>query len=120
MKQKTPTAQLQSTLTSIEEGLLGATDKELKGYDLAGVKEVRAIIRTKLSETGTQTRARGLPDDAEMRRQLLASIIANHQLARPAMRLAYTSKRRVSDLEVSVLLKKLMSAAVTKRKRGKK
>lgn len=121
MKMKTSTTQLQSLLSAVEEDLLGTPAKELATSAKVGAHlgEVRDIIHAKLSESRKRSSARRLPDDAEVRRQLLASIIANQQLVRPSMRLAYTSKRHVSDLEVSVLLKKLLSSTAITKKRGK-
>jgi hypothetical protein len=121
MKNKHSQSMLEAFLAAVEEDLLHANDQEMASADANSrhKREVRDIIRSGFDKR-QKGPERAIPADADERRQLLASLIANQQIARPSLRATYGSKRRVSDLEVSALLRKLLAGGQSdKKKKGR-
>lgn len=107
---------LERVLTAVEADILQATDRDLLSGVTTRKLAAKGIIRAKLDERSKRASIK-LPDSVDDRRLLLSAIIAGPLHSSGPARLTYGSKRKVSDLEVSALLKKLLSNSVEGKKR---
>lgn len=102
-------SQLDKILSGVEAEILAATDAEIlsgKGTVEAD-KKVRALIETRLAIHEEKLIA-PIPSNAEDRRLLLEILVRSTSTMPREMRMAYGAGKKLSNQEVSVLLRKLV------------
>lgn len=101
--------QLDRILSGVEGGVLGAKDTEiLSGRGAAeAAKKVRALIETRLA-IHQEKLVTPIPSNADDRRLLLEILVRNTSTMPREVRMAYGTGKKLSNQEVSVLLRKLV------------
>lgn len=101
--------QLDKILSGIESSFLAAKDAEiLSGREASeAAKKVRVLIDTRLA-IHEEKLVTPIPSNADDRRLLLGILMRNASTVPREVRMAYGADKRLSNQEVSALLRKLM------------
>ncbi|NOJ46040.1 hypothetical protein [Bradyrhizobium archetypum] len=102
-------AQLDRILSGVEGSVVAAKDAEILSGRGAGeaAKKVRALIETRLA-IHQEKLVTPIPSNAGDRRLLLEILMRNTSTMPREVRMAYGAGKRLSNQEVSVLLRKLV------------
>jgi hypothetical protein len=102
-------ARLNKVLSALERGILEAKDSDLlSGKKAMEVdKTVRSLIETRLA-IHEEKLATPIPSNAQDRRLLLDLLARNTPSMPREVRMAYGTGKKLSNFEVSVLLRKLV------------
>jgi hypothetical protein len=110
---------LDRLMTTLEDGLLRASDKELLALPGASesARRMQRLISSK-SSTIEESIAVPIPQDSDSQRNLLALVMRSQNVP-SELRMAFKDGRKISDDEVSLMLRKLMRAGVLSSRKAK-
>ena len=131
---------LDSLLAGLEEGILALDDKELGINSMQSFDSVRDVQETIATGIGVGRLARGLPNNREVgmgpsgkkgtqqrtpsikalrtfsdKRELLAAVLAEHSNVPGEIRMAFGTRRPLSESEVDSMVERLISLGLLRR-----
>lgn len=106
-------SRLTNLLSSVENAVLAASDRELLSDPQASTaaKNVRQLIQGHLT-ADAETHPSAIPVDTSERRRLLELVMRGNPRIPTEFRAAFSAKRQMSDGEVSNLLNKLLRSGL--------